>query len=212
MKGFTIIELLVVLGISAMLTAIAIVYTGVARNETALKVEAAKVAGFIFRAKDLSLATYGTLTPAGTPKICGYGVLFNLAASAGRPANTYSLFAYEPNPSTYNDIPQTNGVLQFCPDVASTTMNGIASTEEAIVSNETSTWNVPLEGGIRMATTSAAGDVLLTVLFSPPNPNVRMSNGGPPPLVTSTLRVYLETGDGSASTTVTVTGSGEVDF
>lgn len=200
MKGFTIIELLIVLGISAMLAGIAVVYTGVARNETALSVEAAKTAGFIFRAKDLAVATYNAHPAPGSPKVCGYGVSFNIAAG------TYSLFAYQPDPVKYPTSSQ-GGVLVSCPDSGSITAIE-PSAEEGSVSSDT--WNVPLASGVKMLA-PAPSDELRLVLFYPPNPATLMSNDGTD-LVTSTSRLYLATADGAASTTVSVTGSGQVTF
>ena len=88
-SGFTLIEVLIVIAISAMLAGIAIGYSGVGRNQTALSVEETKISQFILQARTLAIATYGN-----TNGVCGYGVSFNPTTQ------TYSLFAYVPGLSS----------------------------------------------------------------------------------------------------------------
>jgi prepilin-type N-terminal cleavage/methylation domain-containing protein len=206
MKGYTLIELLVVVAISAMLATIAVVYTNVAKHETTLSVESAKVADAVIQAKNLAIATYGSANPPSAPKVCGYGVSVNAAAG------TYSIFAYAPLALKYPDLVK-GGVLQFCPSLASTTAEGIrpgASPRGEMDQYSPSTWNVPLASDVRIAPGSNA-DALVFVLFYPPDPATLMSNDGVT-IVTSTSRIYLATTDGNASTTVTVNGAGQITF
>ncbi len=203
MKGFTLVELLVVLGISAMLVGIAIAYTSVARNENTLNIESAKIAGFVSMAKNLAFSAYGALNPVGNSRICGYGV------SVDYPSSTYSIFAYTPSPSDYPDL-LVNGALQFCPDLASTTAVGIAPSE--MIPYTAGTWDIPLDAGVQFAT-GTSGDALNFVFFSPPDPKVRMSNiSSGVTLTTSTSQIYLETAQKTASTTVTINGAGGIQF
>ncbi len=197
MKGFTLLELLIVIAISAMLSAIAITYTSIARNQVALSVETAKASQFILRAKSLAIATYNS-----APGTCGYGASFNIAN------NTYSLFAYTPDPSKYN------GTVSPCPSVASTTALGISSGEMGQSSQ--SSWNVPLANGVRMES-GGNGDDLALVLFSPPDPAVLISRDGqnfldPAATQNITSKVYLITADGSASATISVSAAGQINF
>lgn len=83
--GFTIIELLVVVAITAMISAFAISYSKTSQRQLALFVEEQKIAGLIFRAKSLAVATYNS----PSPNRCGYGFLIDYTAG------TYSLFTYE---------------------------------------------------------------------------------------------------------------------
>lgn len=84
-RGFTLLEILVVLGITTFLTGMVLTYGSRGRNQTSLYVEQAKLAQIILRAKSLSVATYNK------PDIpCGYGV------SIDYDANSYELFSYKP--------------------------------------------------------------------------------------------------------------------
>ncbi|MEK7212602.1 MAG: type II secretion system protein [Patescibacteria group bacterium] len=83
-NGFTVIELLVVIGVVILLLGCLILYGSVSRNQVALYIEEAKIAQIILRSKALSISTFGN------PNVpCGYGVQINPAAK------TYSLFSYD---------------------------------------------------------------------------------------------------------------------
>lgn len=90
-SGFTLIEILVVISITAVFSLMSLTYSKAGERQTALYVEAQKLAGLIFRAKSLSLTTYRD----ANPNRCGYGIEINYAAK------TYSLFAYQ-EPSVPN--------------------------------------------------------------------------------------------------------------
>jgi prepilin-type N-terminal cleavage/methylation domain-containing protein len=197
-KGFTLIEILIVLAISAMLSAIAIVYSHEGQNQVSLSVETAKVAEGILTAKNLSIATYAT-----TNTSCGYGALINIAS------NTYSVFTYEPQ-----SHPPEHGVAPPCP------ANSIASTSpiyaNEMVEYSPANWQVKLASGVKFVN-GGAGNNLMIVLFYPPAPTTFISRDGStfldPTVVPSvTSKVYLETTDGTDSSTITVNGAGEVDF
>lgn len=201
-KGFTLIEILLIVGISALLSAIAIVYTGIGRSEVALTVASSQVAQVILHAKELSLATYHE-----APGICGYGVYLDIAD------NTYSLFAFTPQPA---DHPAVYGSIPPCPGIASTTAAGIAigaSPAEMILSSN-SAWNVSLGPQVKLVD-GGNGDTLAVIMFYPPDPSVFMAqypatNAFLSPAAAS--KVYLETADGSAAATVSVDAAGGVTF
>jgi len=200
MRGFTLIELLVVLGISALLSAIAITYTSVGRNQIALSVETSKIAGFILRAKELSVVTY-----AQSPNVCAYGVSFNVAQ------NTYSVFGFKPDPAKYGGP----GSIPPCPSVASTTAAGISSSTE-IARYSLDSWNVSPANGVRLQS-GGEGDDLAVVLFYPPAPVTLISRNGGSFLDSQTTpnttsRAYLTTSDGKSSSTVSVNAAGQVSF
>lgn len=67
--GFTLLEIIVVVSLTMLLSTMVIVYSGTSRQQVALSVEAAKLAQVIARAKALTLSTYST----GATD-CGYGV------------------------------------------------------------------------------------------------------------------------------------------
>lgn len=73
-KGFTLIEILVTLGVMALLSSIAILYTRTGEQQIILFKEQAKIVSVILRAKSLAIQTFAE-TPAG---VCGYGVNFSL--------------------------------------------------------------------------------------------------------------------------------------
>jgi prepilin-type N-terminal cleavage/methylation domain-containing protein len=140
-SGFTLIEVLIVIVVSVVLSTIAIGYSGIGRNQIALSVEATKVSQFILQARSLSIATYGTGTST-----CAYGVAFNAAAG------TYSIFGYAP----LGTPPAP------CPGATST---NVLSLEKEYTDG---TWNVHLQNGVVMSATSS--DSLSAVLFYPPDP------------------------------------------
>ena len=69
-NGFTLIEVLIVIAISAMLAGIAIGYSGVGRNQTALSVEETKISQFILQARTLAIATYGNTMASAAMEFC----------------------------------------------------------------------------------------------------------------------------------------------
>lgn len=199
-NGFTLVEILVVIAISAMLATVALVYTSSARNEVALAVETAKVAGTILRAKDLAIATYNN-----SPATCAYGVYLNI------PANSYSIFAFNPDPAKY--VPAS---VPPCPSAASTTAAGIAvgGTTPEVTQYSAGTWNVSVANGVRMID-GGNNDTAVIALFYPPSPKTIMSRDGAtfiPPASATTLRVYLVTADGKGSTTISVSPAGQITF
>lgn len=82
-RGFTLIEVLIVIAITSLLAGLMLTYTSTSRDQVALYVEEAKLAQNISRSKSLALATYNR------PEVpCGYGVGIDYDSSS------YSLFAY----------------------------------------------------------------------------------------------------------------------
>ena len=190
-KGFSLVELLVVLGISVMLTGIAIVYSGIGQNQVALSVETAKLAQSILRAKNLAIATYNE-----APGTCGYGVSIDIAN------NEYSLFSYNPTGAPP------------CPTVASSTAAGISSGEEGQYS--ATSWNVPLATGVHIVS-GGAGNDLAVVVFYPPDPATLLSRTGSggafmPSASAVPLTVTLRTTDGSMTSVISVSPAGQVSF
>ncbi len=183
-SAFTLIEILVVVAVAAALSALAITYTGIGRNEVALTIEESKIAQFILQAKSLSIATYGT---AGTG-ICGYGFLIDPQAQ------TYSIFAYAPSGAPP------------CPDAAQVT--GLSAGSEQ--SSTPGTWQVPVAQGVKIVPGAGALDA---VLFYPPDPTVLFSTDGVSFASAPTgLSINLATVDGKNTATLTVNPEGQVTF
>ncbi len=127
--GFTLIEMLIVVSISAMLATIAIGYSGIERDQTALSVEKTKIAELILQARALALATYNNTS--GTA--CGYGV------SLDTTNETYSIFAYVPGGNT-------------CPSEASTTYGSVSSAEQKSTEE---TWDVHPQNNVTFTSDAA---------------------------------------------------------
>jgi prepilin-type N-terminal cleavage/methylation domain-containing protein len=68
-QGFSLVEILVVIGVTLALSAITLVYTAGTRDIVNLSVEQAHVAQYLSRAKSQALASYAQVGTA-----CGYGV------------------------------------------------------------------------------------------------------------------------------------------
>jgi prepilin-type N-terminal cleavage/methylation domain-containing protein len=199
-KGFTLIEMLIVLSITALLSGLAIVYTHVGQNQISLSIEESKIAQLILEAKELSIATYSTNSAT-----CAYGVHFNL------PSSTYSLFAY-------NEAASSSGFGRpICPSFASTTLAGAVDTNGITSAGDEyadGSWQVHTAQGVVLDDYGAASDTIQDILFYPPDPFTAINLSGqetfqyPAP----TAYVYLSTADGSLSRTITVNSAGQVSL
>lgn len=67
------IELIVVVGITVLLSSLVLLYGSVGRQQVSLMVEAVKITQVISRAKSLAVATYTD----SLSSVCGYGVYFD---------------------------------------------------------------------------------------------------------------------------------------
>lgn len=204
-RGFTLIEVLIVLAITAVLSSLAIVYTHVGQSQISLSIEESKIAQLMLEAKELSIATYGVNNTT-----CAYGVAFDYASSS------YSLFAYNAavTSPTYNNRP-------VCPSLASTSVAFMPNDAQQYQSGS---WQVHTAPGVMLVDPSdpVASDTIQYVLFYPPDPctmislvgqNTFESNcsslaGAPPPAA----YVYLSTTDGSMSRMVTINPAGQVSL
>jgi prepilin-type N-terminal cleavage/methylation domain-containing protein len=89
-RGFTLIEVVIVVGISVLLTSVVLTYSSSGRDQVYLGIQKAQVAQIISKAKSLTVSTYNQ------PNVpCGYGVYFNYSD----PANPrYEIFRYKVSP------------------------------------------------------------------------------------------------------------------
>lgn len=84
-SGFTLIEIIIVISITAILSSFMISYNHTSRQQLALYAEEMKLAQTIFRAKSLAISSYAQSSTSGA---CGYGVHIDYSAMA------YSVFSY----------------------------------------------------------------------------------------------------------------------
>lgn len=156
--GFTLVEVLVVVAVSAMLSMIVIAYSNVSKNEISVSVEAAKISQTVFQAKTLAIATYATSASS-----CGYGVSFDYAA------RTYSIFTYNPS------------IAPPCPTAASVAKNmalgGVSPREMRKYTD--ATWNMPVARGVLLQENpNGQNDSVKFILFYPPDPTTFISHDG----------------------------------
>ena len=198
-KGFTLIEALIVIGITAMLSSFAIVYTHIGQNQITLSIEESKIAQLILEARELSIATY-----SANNITCAYGVHFDFASS------TYSLFSY--NVAATSSAYPTRPV---CPSIASTTAPGAAIPINNNDEYASGSWKVHVAPGVALDDNGFASDTIQEVLFYPPDPATFVILSG----ATTTFQVpaseayvYLSTSDGSAFRTISVNSVGQVSL
>jgi prepilin-type N-terminal cleavage/methylation domain-containing protein len=198
--AFTLIEMLIVIGISTLVSAAAILYSNVGQNEVSLTVETAKVAQLILQARELALDTY-----SGTSGACAYGVHFDITDQ------TYSLFAYTPGTSR-------------CPSAETVESTTIISSG-VMGSYASSSWQMPVAKGVvivspgNLPTACSVGHtgspVVGDILFYPPAPATLISpaNGnGKFSSPTPSSIVCLETSDGKNTAVIAVNPEGQVSF
>ncbi len=188
--GFTLIEVLVVVAISAVLSTIVILYSNADKNEISLSVEAVKISQTIFQAKTLAISTY-----ANSSSSCGYGVSFDYTAG------TYSIFAY--NPAGAPPCPSAAGITNISLD--------------EMKQYSDATWKVPIASGVSMKLND---DSLALVLFYPPDPTTFISRDINPDAdgkrtftdASSPLsKIYLEPiGNASATEAISVNLAGQI--
>ena len=182
-KAFTLVEIMIVVAITAMLSSFAIGYSRISARQVTLFVEQNKIASLVLRAKSLTLSTY--TQPVAT---CGYGVAVNYAQ------NQYEIFSYTPPGPVGN--PQ-------CDTIAT---SGIVPGQVKFFSDLTK-----LNNGVQFQTPVPA-DGLYYILFIPPDPTtlLSVSNGGA--ITNQPAKIYLQTVDGNGKLTVTLNTAGQVDY
>lgn len=186
-RGFTVIELLVVTAVMLLLSSITLVYSTSMRGSISLDVESAKIGQVIARAKSLALATYNS--PAGSP--CAYGVSMYYASQ------TYTLFGYtDPTPNRC----KTLGATGIDHDLNRTLIESYTTNPDLILDEP-----------------ATAIDVFYDVLFVPPDPTIYVTNGSTGNLgdvlpIGGIAKIYLKTKSGGITRQVSVSTVGQISF
>lgn len=187
-SGFTVLETLVVLGVTTIIASILIIYGSASRNQTALYVEQAKIAQTIFRAKSLAVSTYNKQSQQPT---CGFGVHIDYRG------NAYILFRYGLMANDCRSFRDgSNQIFDYEPARRSNNITEITS----------STLSANLTFVDRGST------VLRDVIFIPPDPTTKIFIMRSSSQFSGTGNVALQTGDGLATAAVRVSPAGQVDF
>ena len=208
-RGFTLIELMIVLAISAFLTTIVIAYSNVSQNSVSLSVEETTIAQEIAHARTLAISTYASSSNAtvGNYHACGFGVEFDYVH------NKYSLVAYAP--AAAQSAPVGNGA---CPTLGTPNNVEQSVTSTDLIQYGNDAWQMPLVAGVALSTTTA--NPMTLVLFYPPDPTVLLSqqvcgfgnSGCAYPFLSQPGSVPLVTADGGSSSTIKVGIVGEIDW
>lgn len=182
-SGFTLVEVMVVMAVTALLSGLILVYNASTRETLRLFTEKARVAQLVFRAKSLALSTYVD----GGQERCGYGVRFD------RAAGTYALVSYAP-PS--------------CAD-----RSQVRTNPEYFESVQLSSFTLPttLEFRDRADAGTGAG-ALSYVLFIPPDPTVLLARDDGSLITAGDGEIRIGIKDRETDAIVSVNGAGQVTF
>ncbi|HUZ93204.1 MAG TPA: type II secretion system protein [Candidatus Paceibacterota bacterium] len=192
-SGFTLIEILVVIAISAFLSSFAIIYSKTGQNQVTLSVDEQRIVAAIAKARSLTVTTFKDVA-AGQASTCGYGMKINYAA------NTYSLFSYLP--PTGVPAPACNSVVNIDP----AQIDQSAAAAKALADYQ----NLPLDSHIVF--NSSPLDSMTYVLFVAPEPRTIVSVSANGNASLNPASVHLQTSNGMSNVTVTVNDAGQVDF
>ncbi len=156
--------MIVVIGVTVVLTSIVFVFGNPARQQVALSVEQARLSQIILRAKSLAVATFNQ-----PPVPCGYGVAIDYDN------NKYSIFSYEKYDGrkrdcrTIGDVLATTNPIDCGPaayNEADPPYGSDSDTYPPTCYTELETYTLPR--GITFE--SVGTDVMEYVLFRPPDP------------------------------------------
>ncbi len=184
-RGFTLVEVLVVVAITTFLAGMVLTYSSTGRGQVALYVEAAKLAQVALRAKSLAISTYNN---PDTP--CAYGMRIN------EPNRSYSLFSYKP---TSCSAILTGGIDTTPADQA----GPYRELETFTLQNEVSFKDAP------------SGNALEYVIFVPPDPMTFIwmkGESGVAPRIDAIGEVILGAVQSSNTQKISISPAGQISF
>jgi prepilin-type N-terminal cleavage/methylation domain-containing protein len=199
-RGFTLLEMIVVVGITFILSSFIIIYGRSGRQISALYVEQAQIANVLAKAKELAVATY--LNPGSSPA-CAYGVHFDYGKGNG----TYQIFAYVT--SSVTSVATCGALPNATRDEVETLNTSVippANGSRDLVPNLS---EHELDSNLRFFDPNGGtSDRLRDVVFIPPEPHAVVWTDGQDTSSTVPGVIYLETvsSNGQASTTVNLAG------
>jgi type II secretory pathway pseudopilin PulG len=141
-SGFTLVELLVVIGITVLLSGFLLAYSGTSRSQVSLSIERAKLTQMILRAKSLAIETYGSagccygvrILDATRYALVSYGVADCSAIISVDPAGTNTMETYTLSSNLSFDNNSVNFLVLFIPpDPRTVIMSGGAVVQEGTV-------------------------------------------------------------------------------
>ena len=177
--GFTLIEIMITVAITAFMAAILISYSHKSGQQIILNTEKAKIAQTISRIKSMTLT--GFTKPPSMPPPCAYGFYIDYAKE------TYSIFNYSPSYGCENifsyDIDDPNDP----------TLTSYKNTSTEKLSPEVKFGNPGAGGATRLG----------YILFIPPEPKAIVFDENRVALI-DPVAIYLTTQDESLSTSIEV--------
>jgi len=102
-SGFTLVELVITVGITVLLTGVLVIYSQDSRRQILLNVEKGRISQAILEVKSLALAGY--TAPPTNPPPCSYGMKIDYENQ------TYYLFEYYP-PSGCSDVMDISSISE----------------------------------------------------------------------------------------------------
>lgn len=195
-RGFTLIEVLIVVAITSLLSGMVMTYSSRGRTQVALYVEAAKLSQVILRAKSLAVATYSDPNLLGSGIPCGYGVQIDYAAG------TYSLFSYMPALPSVSCRPTPVGAL------SGIGANPVGEDPTNYIYSAIDT--VRLSPGV----VYGSGNPKLTdILFIPPDPATLIWSDDSAAASNVASEVdFVSTADALSKVTVKISAAGQITF
>lgn len=175
-SGFTLIEMLIVIGISIVLSAIMIVSGSSSRQQIALSTERVKVAQVITRAKSMALNSF---SPGGNA--CGYGVRFVTAS-----------------PQRYELVRYDSAISPPLPAQCDTFAGMVVSSTTGVVES------YPLSPGVRLV--NGANQIIQVVFVPPDPKTLMLDGGNNPISPSGSVFLQTVNGSSSGRVDISIAG------
>ena len=185
-KGFTLVEIIIVVAITALLTGVLFSHSQRSREQINLNIEKAKIAQLIGRTKSLAIA--GFTDPPTIPPPCAYGFEIDHIR------NTYGIFTYDDPNISCRDISNIKSL--------NTRFFKYLDPVEPVHPD------IDILAGPAF---TASTDVVSYILLIPPELNVLLF-GDSANLRSSGGAIYLQTQDGSFKSEIRISANGQLSF